>query len=153
MNIDSNLFWYPALLFPAIPIMLLVFSNKYTALAMLIRKLHVLSQDNAIHHMSAERIQILSGRLLLLRWMQTFSSIAFLFNLFTIFLGYYDFHNIALNFFGIAVVFLILAIVLFIIEAQQSHYALNLHIKELELYSEREIAAYLQQKNIVRKNK
>ena len=45
---DIKLFiWYPALLFPAIPIMLLVFTNKYTALAMLIRKLHILSYDNS----------------------------------------------------------------------------------------------------------
>ena len=36
-----------------------------------------------------------------------------------------------MNFFGIAVIFLIIAIILFIIEAQQSHYALNLHIKDL----------------------
>ena len=152
MNIDNIFFWYPALLFPAIPIMLLVFSNKYTALAMLIRKLHILSQDNAIRHLSVERIQILSGRLLLLRWMQTFSSIAFLFNLITIFLGYNSFQTLALNFFGIAVIFLTIAIILFIIEAQQSHHALNLHIKDLELYSEKEIASYLQQKNILSKN-
>ena len=81
-----------------------------------------------------------------------FSSIAFLFNLITIFLGYNSFQTLALNFFGIAVIFLSIAIILFIIEAQQSHHALNLHIKDLELYSEKEIASYLQQKNILSKN-
>ena len=34
----------------------------------------------------------------------------------------------------------------------KDHYALNLHIKDLELYSEKEIASYLQQKNILSKN-
>ena len=127
--------WYPALLFPAIPIMLLVFTNKYTALAMLIRKLHVLSYDNSCNYLSAERIQILSYRLLLLRWMQTLSGISFLLNLLTIFLGYIDLMDIALNFFGAAVFILSIAIILFIIESQQSHYALNLHLSDLEEYN------------------
>ncbi len=131
--------WYPALLFPAIPIMLLVFTNKYTALAMLIRKLHILSYDNSGNYLSAERIQILSSRLLLLRWMQTFSGLSFLINLLTIFFGYIDFMNIALNLFVTAVFLLSIAIILFIIESQQSHYALNLHLRDLEIYNKKDL--------------
>ena len=127
--------WYPALLFPAIPIMLLVFTNKYTALAMLIRKLHVMSYDNSGNYLSAERIQILSYRLLLLRWMQSLSGASFLLNLLTILFGYIDLMNIALNFFGGAVFILSIAIILFIIESQQSHYALSLHLRDLEKFS------------------
>ena len=127
--------WYPALLFPAIPIMLLVFTNKYTALAMLIRKLHVMSYDNSGNYLSAERIQILSSRLLLLRWMQSLSGASFLLNLLTILFGYIGLMNIALNLFGGAVFILSIAIILFIIESQQSHYALSLHLRDLEKYS------------------
>ena len=58
----------------------------------------------------------MSERLLLLRWMQTFSSVSFLFNLITIFCVFVGLYNFALNFFIISVVFLILAIILFIIE-------------------------------------
>ena len=148
MNIDSNFFWYPALLFPAMPILLLVFSNKYTALAMLIRKLHVLAQDDSINYLSAERIKILSEGLLLLRWMQTFSSVSFLFNLITIFSVFVGLYNFALNFFIISVVFLILAIILFIIEAQHSHYALTLHIKDLEEYSENKIKSLIRKEQL-----
>ena len=122
--------WYPALLFPAIPIMLLVFTNKYTALAMLI-----MSYDNSGNYLSAERIQILSYRLLLLRWMQSLSGASFLLNLLTILFGYIGVMNIALNFFGGAVFILSIAIILFIIESQQSHYALSLHLRDLEKYS------------------
>ena len=137
---DIKLFiWYPALLFPAIHIMLLVFTNKYTALAMLIRKLHILSYDNSGNYLSAERIQILSSRLLLLRWMQTLSGLSFLINLVTIFFGYINYMNFALNLFGIAVFLLSVAIILFIVEAQQSHYALNLHIRDLEMYNKEDL--------------
>ena len=139
MNDIKFFMWYPALLFPAVPIMLLVFTNKYTALAMLIRKLHILSYDNSGNYLSAERIQILSSRLLLLRWMQTLSGLSFLINLLTIFFGYIDFMNIALNLFGIAVFLLSIAIILFIIESQQSHYALNLHLRDLEIYNKKDL--------------
>ena len=140
MNIDNNFFWYPALLFPAIPIMLLVFTNKYTALAMLIRKLHVMAQKDEIENLSVERIQILSGRLKLLKWMQTFSSISFLFNLMTIFFGFIGLQHFALVFFIISVTILIIAMSLFIIESQQSHYALSLHIRDLEVYNKNKIS-------------
>jgi hypothetical protein len=140
MSIDNNFFWYPALLFPAIPIMLLVFTNKYTALAMLIRKLHVMAQEDEIENLSVERIQILSGRLKLLKWMQTFSSISFLFNLITIFFGFVGLQNFALVFFIISVALLIIAMSLFIVESQQSHYALSLHIRDLETYNKNKIS-------------
>ena len=140
MNIDNNFFWYPALLFPAIPIMLLVFTNKYTALAMLIRKLHVMAQKDEIENLSVERIQILSGRLKLLKWMQTFSSISFLFNLMTIFFGFIGLQHFALVFFIISVTLLIIAMSLFIIESQQSHYALSIHIRDLEIYNKNKIS-------------
>ena len=43
---DLN-FWYPALLFPAIPLMMIVFGNRYSSLSKLIRDLHdrVLKED------------------------------------------------------------------------------------------------------------
>ena len=102
---------------------------------MLIRKFHVMSYDNSGNYLSAERIQILSYRLLLLRWMQSLSGVSFLLNLLTILFGYIGLMNIALNLFGGAVFILSIAIILFIIESQQSHYALSLHLRDLEKYS------------------
>ena len=87
-----------------------------------------------------DRIQILSGRLKLLKWMQTFSSISFLFNLITIFFGFVGLQNFALVFFIISVALLIIAMSLFIVESQQSHYALSLHIRDLEIYNKNKIS-------------
>ena len=47
--------------------------------------------------------------------------------------------NIALNLFIAAVFLLSIAIILFIIESQQSHYALNLHIRDLEIYNKKSL--------------
>tara|TARA_B100001989_G_C24543837_1_gene469374 strand:- start:2558 stop:2992 length:435 start_codon:yes stop_codon:yes gene_type:complete len=132
MEVNNNFFWYPALLFPAIPIMLLVFTQKYTALAMLIRKLNLIIKSNEFSSISLERIEVLAFRLILLRWMQTLTSISFLFNLATIFFSYIGDLHYTVNFFVLTVIFLIIAIFLFIIESQSSFYALSAHIKELK---------------------
>ncbi len=137
MEFNDNFFWYPALLFPAIPIMLLVFSQKYTALAMLIRKLNLIIKSNESSSISLERIEVLTFRLTLLRWMQTLTSVSFLFNLATIFCSYIGAIEYTVNLFILTVIFLIIAIFLFIIESQSSFYALSAHIKELKQHSRR----------------
>ena len=137
MELNDNFFWYPALLFPAIPIMLLVFSQKYTALAMLIRKLNLIIKSNESSSISLERIEVLTFRLILLRWMQTLTSVSFLFNLATIFFSYIGAYEYTVSLFILTVIFLIIAIFLFIIESQSSFYALSAHIKELKQHSRR----------------
>jgi hypothetical protein len=60
----------PALLFPAISLLLLAYTNRFLHLAALIRKLH--SDFIAGHDAAAARAQIenLRARLRLIRWMQ-----------------------------------------------------------------------------------
>jgi hypothetical protein len=59
---------YPALLFPAIPLMMISFGNRYTSLASLIRKIHDLivlnkhSKKTAGHYF--DQITILTKRLI-----------------------------------------------------------------------------------------
>jgi len=130
---DDYSFWYPALLFPAIPLMLIVYSNKYTALASLIRKLHILAKEqNTVSTLSSERIKILNSRLILLRWMQSTASLGFVANLGSIFLRYIDLQDFSLIFFGISVALMIISILLYVVETQQSHSALSNHINELK---------------------
>lgn len=130
---DNYSFWYPALLFPAIPLMLIVYSNRYTALASLIRKLHILAQEqNTVSTLSSERINIINSRLILLRWMQSTASLGFIANLGSIFLRYIELNAFSLSFFGISVALMIISILLYVVETQQSHFALSNHINELK---------------------
>ena len=77
MNNFSTL--YPALLFPAIPLMMISFGNRYTSLAALIRKIHDLivvnhlSRKNAKHYL--DQIKILTQRLALVRASQSLSGL------------------------------------------------------------------------------
>ncbi|MDB2564845.1 DUF2721 domain-containing protein [Alphaproteobacteria bacterium] len=134
MNNFSTL--YPALLFPAIPLMMISFGNRYTSLAALIRKIHDLivvnhlSKKNAKHYL--DQIKVLTQRLALVRASQTLSGVSFILNLLSIYCSYIENYEIALNFFGFGVLVFALAILTFIYEIQLSTKALSKHLEDLK---------------------
>ena len=129
---DLN-FWYPALLFPAIPLMMIVFGNRYSSLSKLIRDLHdrVLLEDE-VRNKFTEQIELLTDRLFLVRSMQTLAGLAFIANLLTIFFRYIDLPSVAFSLFGVATILLSASILLFVIEIQKSSSALSKHISDLK---------------------
>ena len=119
---DLN-FWYPALLFPAIPLMMISFGNRYSTLAALIRGIHdsiILNNSTLLSKSYLDQLRILTTRLQMVRFMQTLSAISFLSNLLTIYSSYLGFQDWALFIFGFAVLSFFLAIIVFIIEIQFS---------------------------------
>ncbi len=129
---DLN-FWYPALLFPAIPLMMIVFGNRYSSLSKLIRDLHdrVLKEDE-VRDKFTEQIELLTDRLFLVKSMQTLAGLAFIANLLTIFFRYIDVPSVAFSLFGVATILLSASILLFVIEIQKSSSALSKHISDLK---------------------
>ena len=128
---------YAAFLFPAIPLMMISFGNRYTSLSKLIRKIHdeFINKKISPSDKSASRyfaqIQILNKRLRYVKLMQFFSGISFFLNLITILVGIY-FLNISLILFIIALFFFALAICVFLIEINISTKALRTHLEDLE---------------------
>ena len=128
---DLN-FWYPALLFPAIPLMMIVFGNRYSSLSRLIRELHdKLIQNKDGKNKLTEEIELLTDRLFLVKSMQTLSGLAFIANLLTIFFRYINIPSVAFSLFGVATILLGASILLFVIEIQKSSSALSKHISDL----------------------
>ena len=129
---DLN-FWYPALLFPAIPLMMIVFGNRYSSLSKLIRDLHdrVLKEDE-VRDKFTEQIELLTDRLFLVKSMQTLAGLAFIANLLTIFFRYLNVPSVAFSLFGVATILLSASILLFVIEIQKSSSALSKHISDLK---------------------
>ena len=128
---------YAAFLFPAIPLMMISFGNRYTSLSKLIRKIHdeFINKKISPNDKSASRyfaqIQILNKRLRYVKLMQFFSGISFFLNLITILVGIY-FLDISLILFIIALFFFALAICVFLIEINISTKALRTHLEDLE---------------------
>lgn len=128
---------YAAFLFPAIPLMMISFGNRYTSLSKLIRKIHdeFINKKISPNDKSASRyfaqIHILNKRLRYVKLMQFFSGISFFLNLITILVGIY-FLDISLILFITALVFFALAICVFLIEINISTKALRTHLEDLE---------------------
>ena len=79
MNIDYTV---TALMFPAIPLLMGVYSNRFHSLSILVRQLH----DEHVYekHIPPEwkkQFINLSGRITLLRWTILFAAFGFLFNM------------------------------------------------------------------------
>ena len=128
---------YAAFLFPAIPLMMISFGNRYTSLSKLIRKIHdeFINKKISPNDKSASRyfaqIHILNKRLRYVKLMQFFSGISFFLNLVTILIGIY-FLDISLILFITALFFFALAICVFLIEINISTKALRTHLEDLE---------------------
>ncbi|TXD51075.1 MULTISPECIES: DUF2721 domain-containing protein [unclassified Polaribacter] len=123
----------PALLFSAISLIMLAYTNRFLAYAAVIRSLHdkyLEKHDDSL----LRQIKNLKIRLNLTRWMQIFGITSLLFCVLTMFLIYIDFQLIAIWVFGIALILLIISLALLIKEIQISVQALQYHIADIEEY-------------------
>ncbi|SDS51160.1 Protein of unknown function [Formosa sp. Hel1_31_208] len=121
----------PALLFSAISLIMLAYTNRFLAYAAVIRNLH----DKYLEKMDESLIQQIKNlklRLNLTRWMQILGISSLLLCVLTMFLIYIDYHVLAVWIFGVALVLLILSLALLVKEIQISIHALSLHLKDIE---------------------
>ena len=127
---------YAAFLFPAIPLMMLTFGNRWIAISKLIRQMHRdLIDKRKQQSKSASKyfvqIKILSLRLKYVKCMQLFSGIAFIMNLLTILFGMIG-SAIAPYLFAMALLIFSTALFIFLIEINLSSHALKTHLEDLE---------------------
>ena len=130
MNIDYTV---TALMFPAIPLMMAVYSNRFHSLSILIRQLHD-------EHVYEKRIPPewkkqfinLSSRIIIIRWTIMFASFGFLFNMLTVFALYLDEVFLARIIFGSCCLSMIISIIFFIRENQISTNAIMLHMNDMD---------------------
>ena len=131
MNIDYTV---TALMFPAIPLLMGVYSNRFHTLSNLIRKLH----DEHVYekHIPPEwkkQFLNLSSRITLLRWTILFAAFGFLFNMLTVFALYLDKVFMARIIFGSCCLSMIVSIIFFIREIHISTNALKLHMSDMDV--------------------
>ena len=131
MNVDYTV---TALMFPAIPLTMSIYSNRFHTLSSLIRKLH----DEYIFekHIPSEwekQLLNLNGRIKLLRYSIFFASFGFLFNMLTVFGLYLNRIFEARIIFGSCCVAMIISIIFFIREIQLSTKSLKLHLSDMKI--------------------
>lgn len=121
----------PALLFSAISLLLLAFTNRFLALANLVRTLHAQYKENPQGTILGQ-IDNLKRRINLIRSMQIFGISSLLLCVVCMFFIYIKWILAAEVIFGVALVLLIFSLAISIWEINISVKALNLHISDLE---------------------
>lgn len=121
----------PALLFPAISLLLLAYTNRFLTIAGLIRNLHQKYQNQPDTNIKAQ-ISNLKKRVTLIKNMQLFGIVSLLLCVVSMFAIYETWQTVGSIIFGISLVLLMISLILSIIEIQISVKALNIQLKNIE---------------------
>jgi hypothetical protein len=123
----------PALLFPAITLLMLAYTNRFLALATLIRNLHTkykqIAEERDIIH---RQIQNLKRRLVLVKQMQACGIISFFLCVLAMLFIYLQLSPVAASMFALSLIFLLLSLALSLNEIYISTRALDIELKDME---------------------
>ena len=130
MDIDYTV---SALMFPAKPLMMTMYSNRFHTLSGLIRKLHdQLTIEKKAPPQLENQLHVLNNRTNLLKYTMGFAAFGFLFNMTTVLLLYLGSLNFARLNFAACCICMIVSIFLFLQEIRLSNQALKFHLSDID---------------------
>lgn len=121
----------PALLFPAISLLLLAYTNRFMVLAQLIRQLKQMDSEED-HSLIARQIGMLRQRITLTKRMQAFGVLSFFLCTVSMFLLFLGAELQGVVAFGISLVLLSLSLLYSLYEIQISTNAINVELANFE---------------------
>lgn len=122
----------PALLFSAITLLMLAFTNRFLAIATLIRGLHKNYLKEPDQEIIVEQIHNLRRRLTLIKNMQLFGVFSFLMCVICMFLLFQGYTSAANWVFVASMISLLVSLGISLVEIQISTKALNLELSDME---------------------
>lgn len=122
----------PALLFPAISLLLLAYTNRFLAIATLIRQLHANYNENKENTVLATQIANLRKRLFLIRNMQAFGVLSFFFCVLSMIFLFQDMEVAGKWIFGVSLLLLLISLGISLREVQLSTNALEVELSDME---------------------
>ncbi|RXZ45051.1 DUF2721 domain-containing protein [Crenobacter cavernae] len=125
----------PGLLFPAISLLLLAYTNRYLALAGIIRELYE-DYQAAPNHKIVLQIGNLRRRISLIKWMQALGIGSLFFTVVAMFQLYLGWSHSAQLTFGLSLALMIGSLAMSLIELKMSTEALNVLLSDLEALRE-----------------
>ena len=127
-----------AIMFPAIPLMMSVFSNRFHTLSVLIRSMH---DEYKYKKQSPAKIKkqfsILESRVVLLRRAQLFMGLSFLFNMLSVLFLFIQQEFFAKISFATCLLSIIFALIIYLYEITLSSKALKYHLSDLEIINKK----------------
>ncbi|AMO56065.1 membrane protein [Endozoicomonas montiporae] len=122
----------PALLFPAISLLFLSYTNKFLALASLIRTLHAEDQENPDSRIIRGQLENLRRRMKLIKHMQGAGIMSFICCVVVMFLLHLNLFQWGFVLFGLSLLFLLLSLVICLMEIKISIDALELQVQQMD---------------------
>ena len=121
----------PALVFPAVSLLLLVYANRFLAIAKLIRDLHATYQAKP-NQVIFEQIETLKRRVVFIRNMHALGIASLFMCVLCMFLLFAGYSEVAKYIFGLGLLLLLGSLGISLKEIQISVDALNLHLSDLK---------------------
>lgn len=122
----------PALLFSAITLLMLAHTNRFLAIASLIRSLHNTHLEDPEQTIIVDQIKNLKRRVNMIKNMQVFGVFSFLLCVVCMFLIYQQFPQAANIVFMLSMVALLVSLFISLMEIQISTKALNIELGDME---------------------
>ena len=136
----------PALLFPAISLLMLAYTNRFLALANLIRNLHAKYKEETDPNRVLNQIRNLKRRLHIIRLMQWFSIMSFFLCVLCMFFIFRQWPEVANFLFACSMVCMLISLFLSLSEIQISTRALEIELSDIEDLKSDGIMDYLKSK-------
>lgn len=121
----------PALLFPAISLVLLAYTNRFLVIAQLIRELNR-SERKAHSEINTRQIRNLKRRVNLIKWMQFYGVLAFLFCTLSMIALFFGFNILGEVIFSASLISMLISLFLSLYEVSISVKALNIELEYME---------------------
>jgi hypothetical protein len=136
----------PALLFPAISLIMLAYTNRFLALSSRVRNLHDKYQNQEQKHIIHGQIKNLRYRLKLIKNMQALGVVTFLGCILCMYLIYVQFMLAANIIFAISLLSFSASLLLSFLEIQLSTKALELELSDMEGLEDPSVIEYFKKK-------
>jgi hypothetical protein len=119
----------PAILFPAISLLFVAYTNRLHSLSVLIRAMTTEGSNESKTRHTQEQLDILQKRVTYIKRMQVFGILSFIFNLITIICLYINYDYLANYIFGFGLFMLSASLLFALLETLIYTKALNIHLK------------------------
>jgi hypothetical protein len=143
MELSVNI---PALLFPAISLIMLAYTNRFLALSNRVRMLHEKYQLMEQRHIVFGQIKNLKYRIKLIQNMQTYGVATLLSSILCMFFIFIEYQTVAKFIFGVSLISFSISIFLSLIEIRLSTKAIELELSDMEGLEDPSVMEYLRKK-------
>jgi hypothetical protein len=143
MELSVNI---PALLFPAISLIMLAYTNRFLALSNRVRMLHDKYQLIEQRHIVFGQIKNLKYRIKLIQNMQTYGVASLLSSILCMFFIFIEYQTVAKFIFAVSLITFSISIFLSLIEIRLSTKAIELELSDMEGLEDPSVMEYLRKK-------